>query len=56
MLMSMGFTVAQATKALKATDNNVERAGDWIFSHSAELDAEETAPAKPTFRDGSTSK
>ncbi|RXG61252.1 Ubiquitin carboxyl-terminal hydrolase 5, partial [Armadillidium vulgare] len=39
MLMSMGFTTAQATLALKETQNNLERAADWIFSHQPELDA-----------------
>jgi len=33
LLMSMGFSNEQATRALKATDNNLERASDWIFSH-----------------------
>lgn len=32
-LMSMGFDINQATKALKETNNNIERATDWIFSH-----------------------
>ncbi|KAK7864561.1 hypothetical protein R5R35_007330 [Gryllus longicercus] len=58
MLTSMGFTRAQATKALKATDNNIERAADWIFNHQAELDADEApvgaTPAEPAFRDGSS--
>lgn len=35
----MGFTSAQALKALQATDNNLERAVDWIFSHAEQLDA-----------------
>jgi len=35
----MGFNKDQATKALQATDNNVERAMDWIFSHQDELNA-----------------
>jgi len=56
MVMGMGFTREQATKALKATNNNLERAADWIFSHQAELDASETegnvAPTKESFRDG----
>ncbi|KAF6209165.1 hypothetical protein GE061_014910 [Apolygus lucorum] len=59
MLSSMGFTEAQAIKALKATNNNLERAGDWIFSHAAELDQEdqpmETAASNTTeesFRNG----
>lgn len=38
MLMGMGFNVAQATKALKETQNNIERAADWIFSHQMEID------------------
>ena len=41
----MGFTAEQAKKALKATDNNVERAVDWIFSHMDELNAPEPDPA-----------
>jgi len=55
---SMGFTRSQALRALKATDNNIERATDWIFSHAAELEAAEvpsqTAPAsdKDSLRDG----
>ncbi|XP_012057179.1 PREDICTED: ubiquitin carboxyl-terminal hydrolase 5 [Atta cephalotes] len=58
MVMGMGFTREQATKALKATNNNLERAADWIFSHQAELDAPETesnaTPAKESFTDGSS--
>ncbi|EDO49878.1 predicted protein, partial [Nematostella vectensis] len=56
MIISMGFTRDQAIKALKATDNNLERAADWIFSHAHELDAmdvdmnEETGPQ---YKDGS---
>lgn len=58
MIMGMGFTREQATKALKATDNNVERAVDWIFSHQEELDNPTTATAAtaPQFRDGDSSK
>nr|CAD7575886.1 unnamed protein product [Timema californicum] len=57
MIMSMGFTRVQATRALRATDNNVERAADWIFSHQSELDLEEseTQPLvnnEPQFSDG----
>lgn len=58
MIISMGFTKEQATKALKATDNNLERAADWVFSHAAELDAPmETDEATPSgggtqYRDG----
>lgn len=56
MLMGMSFTREQATKALKATDNNLERAADWIFSHQNELDAleveDESEHSKEVFRDG----
>lgn len=41
MIISMGFSVSQATKALKATSNNTERAVDYIFSHQDELDMED---------------
>mgnify|MGYP002053700234 CR=1 FL=1 len=33
----MSFTREQAINALKMTDNNVERAVDWIFAHPGEL-------------------
>lgn len=53
-IMGMGFTKDQAIKALKATDNNPERAADWIFSHQDEI---ETTPTnEPEFRDGDSSK
>ncbi|CAM9439960.1 unnamed protein product [Phaeothamnion confervicola] len=39
MLTSMGFTDAQVTAALGATGSNAERAADWLFSHSDDLDA-----------------
>ncbi|ORX60315.1 ubiquitin carboxyl-terminal hydrolase 14 [Hesseltinella vesiculosa] len=32
-LMEMGFSAAQVKKALRETDNNTERALDWLFSH-----------------------
>lgn len=41
MIISMGFSISQATKALKATNNNTERAVDYIFSHQDELDMED---------------
>lgn len=49
MIMGMGFTHSQAVKALKNTNNDIERAVDWIFSHQDELD--NPAPA-PEFKDG----
>ncbi|KAH8302678.1 hypothetical protein KR044_009390 [Drosophila immigrans] len=62
MLMSMGFDERQAVAALKATDGNVERATDWIFSHADSIDEAPTvaapapaaaAAATTTYRDGS---
>eukprot|EP00621_Florenciella_sp_RCC1693_P016503 CAMPEP_0182531890 /NCGR_PEP_ID=MMETSP1323-20130603/10212_1 /TAXON_ID=236787 /ORGANISM="Florenciella parvula, Strain RCC1693" /LENGTH=833 /DNA_ID=CAMNT_0024741539 /DNA_START=51 /DNA_END=2548 /DNA_ORIENTATION=- len=38
MLTSMGFSDVHAAGALKATDNDMERAADWLFSHSDDLD------------------
>ncbi|KAG5683961.1 hypothetical protein PVAND_013216 [Polypedilum vanderplanki] len=58
MILSMGFTMQQATKALKATNNNTERAVDYIFSHQDELDMEDVpssstpAVATKNYRDG----
>ncbi|KAG4066703.1 hypothetical protein HA402_007339 [Bradysia odoriphaga] len=61
LIMAMGFTSAQATKALKETNNNIERAADWIFSHAMEMDAmeisEEAGVATGTsqqYRDGNS--
>ncbi|KAL1516576.1 hypothetical protein ABEB36_000474 [Hypothenemus hampei] len=53
-IVSMGFTPEQARKALKNTDNNLERAMDWIFSHSEDMDVEEpdTVSQQKKFRDG----
>lgn len=60
MVMNMGFTREQATKALKATNNNLESAADWVFSHISELDSMDmevdSTPAEPSFRDGSGRK
>jgi len=33
----MGFSRAHAIKALQATNNNLERAVDWLFSHQEDL-------------------
>ncbi|XP_029835830.1 ubiquitin carboxyl-terminal hydrolase 5 isoform X1 [Ixodes scapularis] len=58
MVMSMGFSHDQAVKALKATDNNVERAIDWIFSRADELDSTpmemgmDAATVGPNIKDG----
>lgn len=42
-LVSMGFSSKQARKALRCTDNNVERAVDWLFSHPDDQGEEQTA-------------
>ena len=36
-LMDMSFPREQAINALKMTDNNIERAVDWIFAHPGGL-------------------
>ena len=43
MVMSMGFTREQAECGLRNTDNNLERAIEWIFSHP---DGEEPPPTE----------
>eukprot|EP00180_Rhodochaete_pulchella_P002060 Plantae.Rhodophyta-Rhodochaete_pulchella.ctg3104.p2 GENE.Plantae.Rhodophyta-Rhodochaete_pulchella.ctg3104~~Plantae.Rhodophyta-Rhodochaete_pulchella.ctg3104.p2 ORF type:complete len:363 (-),score=64.39 Plantae.Rhodophyta-Rhodochaete_pulchella.ctg3104:843-1931(-) len=39
MLSSMGFSERHATGALKACDGNLERAADWLFSRTDNLDS-----------------
>uniref|UniRef100_T1J4C8 Ubiquitin carboxyl-terminal hydrolase n=1 Tax=Strigamia maritima TaxID=126957 RepID=T1J4C8_STRMM len=54
-IITMGFSPEQAKQALRNTDNNVERAVDWIFSHIGELEAgdqDNGAVVTPQFRDG----
>ncbi len=56
MLMDMSFTREQAAKALRKTDNNMERAVDWIFSHPGDTGAdsdEEGATAEAAGASGS---
>jgi len=45
MLQAMGFSRSQCIKALQNTDNNVERAADWIFSHPDEINSEDVIPS-----------
>lgn len=55
-LKVMGIPEAAAIKGLKETQNNVERAIDWIFSHPDEMASESAAPAPAevsSTRDGS---
>lgn len=56
-IMNMGFSQEQAVRALKATDNDVQRGIEWIFSRANELEAEnaermDTDPPTPHIRDG----
>ncbi|MBN3299697.1 ubiquitin carboxyl-terminal hydrolase 5 isoform X2 [Amia ocellicauda] len=66
-IISMGFSRDQATRALRATSNVLERAVDWIFSHLDDLDSmdvseggrsgadsvsEREPPQGPRVRDG----
>ncbi|KAK7207236.1 hypothetical protein BZA70DRAFT_270788 [Myxozyma melibiosi] len=44
MLTDMGFSVAQAKKALKETGGDMERAIEWVFSHPDD-DGSDDAPA-----------
>lgn len=44
MLADMGFTPAQARKALRETGGNAERAVEWLFSHPDDM-GEESAPS-----------
>jgi ubiquitin carboxyl-terminal hydrolase 5/13 len=41
MLTAMGFTTAQARKALRETGNDMERAVEWVFSHPDDQGVEE---------------
>lgn len=60
VIMDMGFNANQAKKALKQTNNNIERAADWIFSHMDDLDDDDDVnqananpqSSQPKHRDG----
>ncbi|KAF3692088.1 Ubiquitin carboxyl-terminal hydrolase 5 [Channa argus] len=67
-IVSMGFSRDQATKALRATSNVLDRAVDWIFSHLDDLESMDVSeggrsaadseggrdpPPGPRVRDGS---
>ncbi|KAG7457683.1 hypothetical protein MATL_G00229800 [Megalops atlanticus] len=64
-IVSMGFSRDQATRALRASSNVLERAVDWIFSHLDDLESMEVSeggrsagesegrePPGPRVRDG----
>ena len=52
--MDLSFTREQSIKALKMNDNNVERAGDWIYAHSGDIN-QETVSDSHVFPAPSTS-
>lgn len=52
MIQSLGFTREQAIKGLKNTNNDVERACDWMFSHPEEIDGPDEPSSGPAFKDG----
>ncbi|KAJ6597255.1 hypothetical protein DFH09DRAFT_1134077 [Mycena vulgaris] len=45
MLSDMGFSSAQARKALRETDGNAERAIEWLFNHPDDTGADDTPDA-----------
>ena len=46
----LGFTDEQAKAALMATDGNMERAADWLFSHSDDMVSLHPPTHPPTYR------
>lgn len=54
----MGFERSHVIAALKATENNLDRALDWIMSHGPEDTnaSEASANSVPQYRDGRGSK
>uniref|UniRef100_A0A7N6AP58 Ubiquitin carboxyl-terminal hydrolase n=1 Tax=Anabas testudineus TaxID=64144 RepID=A0A7N6AP58_ANATE len=51
ILTSMGFPRTHSIRALKATNNNLERALDWIFTHPEE-EEENRETSGPRVKDG----
>lgn len=45
MLVDMGFTSAQAKKALRETGGDPERAVEWLFSHPDDTGLDDITPA-----------
>lgn len=58
MITSMGFDRKHVIAALKATENNLDRALDWIMSHGPEeTDTMEVSESSlPKYIDGHGSK
>uniref|UniRef100_A0A667YEG3 Ubiquitin carboxyl-terminal hydrolase n=1 Tax=Myripristis murdjan TaxID=586833 RepID=A0A667YEG3_9TELE len=55
-IVSMGFSRDQATKALRATSNVLERAVDWIFSHLDDLESMEVSEGGRSAADSEGSR
>lgn len=47
-LLAMGLPEKKVKKALLATNNDLERATDWVFSHLEDPDEDETPAHKPS--------
>ncbi|KAI8819941.1 uncharacterized protein EV422DRAFT_532891 [Fimicolochytrium jonesii] len=47
-LVDMGFSAAQAKRALKETSGNLERAVDYLFSHADSMDIDDDATTTAT--------
>ncbi|TFK26041.1 ubiquitin carboxyl-terminal hydrolase 14 [Coprinopsis marcescibilis] len=63
LIVDMGFTSAQAKKALRETDGNAERAVEWLFNHpddmgdelaSSTASASSATPATPSLPGSTT--
>uniref|UniRef100_A0A4W5JZX5 Ubiquitin carboxyl-terminal hydrolase n=1 Tax=Hucho hucho TaxID=62062 RepID=A0A4W5JZX5_9TELE len=55
-IVSMGFSRDQATRALRATSNVLERAVDWIFSHLDDLESMEVSEGGRSAADSEGSR
>lgn len=40
LVMMLGFPESKVKKALKSTQNNPDRAADWLFSHADDPDSD----------------
>ena len=48
-IMSLGFTCGHAIRALRETENNVERAADWGFNHPVDSTTEMDVDVTPSI-------
>ncbi|KAI0292227.1 ubiquitinyl hydrolase [Multifurca ochricompacta] len=56
MLADMGFSTAQARKALRETNGDPERAIEWLFSHPDDTGEDERLESLPDNNDNSSGK